>query len=159
MTISASLPGAARHGSGAATTRLWTAVADPGALSPLADLVCASAEEAAERARAALSHALRHDALVIVAPASDGLPVRIAASADLHERLASIDWSAIATAGAPYQKGVDRFAVPDVIAGLQVAGWAASSAGVEVLLLVLSAGRLEIGPAQEQAARLVTMLT
>jgi DNA-binding CsgD family transcriptional regulator/signal transduction histidine kinase len=128
-------------------------------LSALADLVCASTEETAERARAALAPILRHDALVIVAPSSDGLPVRIAGSAKLHERLAAIDWSGIAASGLPCEEGGRRSPVPDAIAGLRAAGWVASSGGVGVLLVVLATEKLELGPVQERTARLVAMLT
>jgi DNA-binding CsgD family transcriptional regulator/signal transduction histidine kinase len=127
-------------------------------LPALADLVCASTEQMAERARVALAPALSHDALVIVAPAADGLPVRIAANGELQERLAAIDWlSIMATAGTVTQ-GARRFAVPDAIAGLRAAGWVASSAGVEVAVIITAAHKLEIGPAEEKAACLIAML-
>lgn len=112
----------------------------------------------ADRARAALAPVLRHDGVVIVAPSADGLPVRIAAPADLHERLAAIDWLGIAASGRPYEEGVHRFSVPDAIAGLRAAGWIASSAGHAVLLVVVAGEKLEMGPAQEGAAQLVAML-
>src|ERR1700760_1648656 len=113
----------------------WPLHRDPVPLPALADLVCASTEEMAERARTALAPVLPHQALVIVAPGSDGLPVRIAAPPELKERLAAIDWSKIAAAQS-YDEGVRRVPVPDAIAGLRAAGWSASSAGVGVVLVV-----------------------
>jgi DNA-binding CsgD family transcriptional regulator len=127
-------------------------------LPALADLVCASTEETAERARAALAPVLRHDALVIVAPSADGLPVRIAAPPELLERLAVIDWPGIAASGQPYEEGARRVSVPDAIAGLRAAGWVASTAGIGVLFVVVADQKLEIGPVQDQAARLVAMM-
>ena len=62
------------------------------ALPRLADLVCASTDQMADRARAALAPVLPHQALVIVTPHADGLPVRIAAPSELRERLGAIDW-------------------------------------------------------------------
>jgi DNA-binding CsgD family transcriptional regulator/signal transduction histidine kinase len=143
-----------------------TAIGQPGAQPPrsepslaaLADVVCASTDEMADRARTALAPILAHDALVIVAPAADGLPVRIAASHELQERLGAIDWLAIAGSALPRDDGAFRAAVPDAVAHLRAAGWVASSAGVGVVLIVAAQHRLEIGPAQESAARLVAML-
>jgi DNA-binding CsgD family transcriptional regulator/signal transduction histidine kinase len=131
---------------------------DPDALPALADLVCASTEQMADRARAALGSMLAHHALVIVTPNADGLPVRIAAPAELQERLAAIDWLSIMAAGLPCEDGARRFPVPDAIAGLAAAGWVASSAGVVVAVIVAAAHRLEIASAQDQVARLVAML-
>jgi DNA-binding CsgD family transcriptional regulator/signal transduction histidine kinase len=144
--VNASLPG------------VWPVDGHTDVLPMLSDLVCASTEETAERARAALSPVLRHDALVIVAPSADGLPVRIAAPHELQERLATIDWPAIAASAQPYEEGARRFSVPDVIAGLRAAGWVASTAGTGLLVVVVANERLEIGPEQDQAARLVAML-
>jgi DNA-binding CsgD family transcriptional regulator/signal transduction histidine kinase len=128
------------------------------ALPALADLVCASTEEMADRARTVLAPTLPHHALVIVAPSADGLPVRIAAPAELQERLAAIDWTGIAAAGQPYEEGASRVTVPDLIAGLRAAGWVASSAGIGVMLIVAADQKLEIGPTQDRAARLVATL-
>jgi DNA-binding CsgD family transcriptional regulator len=135
----------------------WPLHRDPFPLPALADLVCASTEEMAERARTALAPVLSHQALVIVAPGADGLPVRIAAPPELKERLAAIDWSKIAAAQS-YDEGVRRVPVPDAIAGLRAAGWSASSAGVGVMLVVASDQRLELGPEQDTVARTVAML-
>ena len=128
------------------------------ALPSLADLVCASTEQMADRARAALAAALPHDALVIVAPSADGLPVRIAAGGELQERLAAIDWLSIAGTAGTDEPGVHRLTVPDAIAGLRAAGWVASSGGVRVALIIAANHKLEIGPAEERAASLVAML-
>ena len=128
------------------------------ALPSLADLVCASTEQMADRARAALTAALPHDALVIVAPSADGLPVRIAAGGELQERLAAIDWLSIAGTAGTDEPGVHRLTVPDAIAGLRAAGWVASSGGVRVALIIAANHKLEIGPAEERAASLIAML-
>ncbi|HEY2317317.1 MAG TPA: LuxR C-terminal-related transcriptional regulator [Solirubrobacteraceae bacterium] len=127
-------------------------------LPALADLVCASTEQMAERARAALALAVPHDALVIVAPSADGLPVRIAASGELQERLAAIDWLSIVATATTGRDGVRRFPAPDAIAGLRAAGWVAGSAGVEVALIITATHKLEIGPGEERAACLIAML-
>jgi DNA-binding CsgD family transcriptional regulator len=131
---------------------------DVEALPALADLVCASTEQMAERARAALAPVLPHDALVVVAPSADGLPVRIAAPGELQERLAAIDWLSIMATAATGEPGARRFAGPNVIAGLRAAGWVAASAGVEVAVIVTASHRLEIGPTEEKAACLIAML-
>jgi DNA-binding CsgD family transcriptional regulator len=128
------------------------------AVAALADLVCASTEEMAERARTALAPVLPHQAAIIVAPSADGLPVRIAAAPELQERLNGIDWLAIAATALPSEDGASRVVVPDAIAGLRTAGWAASSAGVGVVLIVAARQKLEIDPLQDRAARLVAML-
>jgi DNA-binding CsgD family transcriptional regulator len=112
----------------------------------------------AARAQAALAPILAHDALVIVAPGADGLPVRIAAPADLRERLAAIDWTAIAGATPPPGESALRVVVPDGVAGLRSAGWVASSAGVGVMMIVAGQRKLEIGPGEDLAARLVATL-
>jgi DNA-binding CsgD family transcriptional regulator len=101
---------------------------------------------------------LSHQALVLVAPANDSLPVRIAAPSQLRERLAAIDWLSIVKNAIPSDDGATRFVVPDAIAGLRAAGWVASAAGFGVALIVGAPHRLEIGPAQEEAARLVATL-
>jgi DNA-binding CsgD family transcriptional regulator/signal transduction histidine kinase len=128
------------------------------ALPPLADLVCASTDQMADRARAALAPVLPHQALVIVTPHADGLPVRIAAPSELHERLGAIDWLSIMATSQPVQEGARRFAVPDAIAGLRAAGWVASSDGIEVALIVASPQRFEIAPAEDRLAQLIAML-
>jgi DNA-binding CsgD family transcriptional regulator len=142
---------------GVISPETWPLDPDPAPLPALADLVCASTEEMAERARVALAPVLPHHALVIVAPSADGLPVRIAAPPELKERLAAIDWSKIA-ATQTYDEGVRRVPVPDAIAGLRAAGWSAGSAGIGVMLIVAADQRLDIGPKQDGAARTVAML-
>jgi DNA-binding CsgD family transcriptional regulator/signal transduction histidine kinase len=136
----------------------WPPHTDTDALPALADLVCASTEEMADRARQALAATLRHDALVIVAQSAHGLPVRIAAPGELHERLAAFDWSRITASELPDADGASRASVPDAIAGLSAACWVAKSAGFVALLVVLAEEKLEIGPSQELAARLVATL-
>jgi DNA-binding CsgD family transcriptional regulator len=142
----------------ATSPAVWPVSDDPGALAGLADLVCASTEEMAIRARAVLAPVLSHQTLVIVAPGADGLPVRIAAPDELRERWGAIDWMGIAAAALPFGEGAFRMVVPDAIAGLHAAGWAASSAGVGVALIVGAQHKLEIGPTQDSAACLVAML-
>jgi DNA-binding CsgD family transcriptional regulator/signal transduction histidine kinase len=145
-------PVAAAHSPGLLALR------DPVDLTALAELVAATTAQVAERARGALAPVLAHQALVIVDPANDSLPVRIAAPSELRERLAAIDWSGIVGSAIPSEDGASRFVVPDAIAGLRAAGWVASSAGFGVALIIGAPHRLEIGPAQEQAARLVATL-
>jgi DNA-binding CsgD family transcriptional regulator/signal transduction histidine kinase len=132
--------------------------ADAVALSALADLVCASTDQMADRARIALAPRMPHQALVIVTPHADGLPVRIAAPSELQERLAAIDWLSIMAAAQPVPEGATRFIVPDAIAGLRAAGWVAGSDGIEVALIVASTQRLEISAAQDWLARLIAIL-
>src|ERR1700760_1177376 len=127
-------------------------------LAPLADLVCASTEQMADRARTALAPGLPHQALVIVTPSADGLPVRIAAPAEYQERLAAIDWLTIMASGRPSEGGARRLSVPDAIAGLRAAGWIASSGGVEVALIVAGTHKLEIGPEEDRLAQLIATL-
>ena len=127
-------------------------------LVPLADLVTAPTDELAESARAALGQVLAHRALVLVAPASAGLPVQIAAPSELRDRLAAIDWSTIVGNSIPSEDGAARFAVPDGIAGLRAAGWVASVAGSGLALIVGADYKLEIDDAQDWAAQQVATL-
>ena len=141
-----------------AETRATPAGGEPDTLAALADLVCASTDETAECARAALAPVLPHHATIIVAPSADGLPVRIAAPSGWHERFNGIDWLGIAATALPVEEGATRVVVPDAIAGLRAAGWAASSAGEGIVLIVAAQHKLAIGPLQERTARLVAML-
>jgi DNA-binding NarL/FixJ family response regulator len=161
MSVQVSPPAEGSHDSAIAAVSpdVWPAGGVPDQLPALADLVCASTEETADRARAALAPVLPHDALVVVSPSVDGLPVRIAAPSELRERLAAIDWSGIAASEQPFEEGARRCSIPAAIAGLRSVGWVASSGGATVLLVVAADQRLEIGPAQERAARLVAMAT
>jgi DNA-binding CsgD family transcriptional regulator len=127
-------------------------------LVALADLVTAPTDELAESARAVLAPVLPHRALVLVSPGASGMPVRISAPSELRERLAQIDWLGIAANAIPAHDGAARAAVPDGIAGLRAAGWAASSAGSGVVLIVGAEHRLEIDAAQDWAARQVATL-
>ena len=124
----------------------------------LADLVCASSEEMAGRAHAALAPVLPHQALIIVAPGADGLPVRITGPSELQERLGAIDWLSIAATAQPSHDGVVGMKLPDAIAGLRPVGWVATSAGIGVALIVAAPHKLELDPAQERAAHMVAML-
>jgi DNA-binding CsgD family transcriptional regulator/signal transduction histidine kinase len=134
------------------------ATSDTVDLAALADLVTAPTDELAESARAVLAPVLPHRALVLVSPAASGMPVRISAPNELRERLAAIDWLGIAASAIPSDDGASRVAVPDGIAGLRAAGWAASSAGSGVVLIVGAEHRLEIDVAQDWAARQVATL-
>jgi DNA-binding CsgD family transcriptional regulator/signal transduction histidine kinase len=134
------------------------ATSDTVDLAALADLVTAPTDELAESARAVLAPVLPHRALVLVSPAASGMPVRISAPHELRERLAAIDWLGIAASAIPSDDGASRVAVPDGIAGLRAAGWAASSAGSGVVLIVGAEHRLEIDAAQDWAARQVATL-
>ena len=134
------------------------ATGDPLDLVPLADLVTAPTDELAECARAALGQVLAHQALVLVAPSSAGLPVQIAAPSELRDRLAAIDWSTIVGNAIPSEDGAARFGVPDAIAGLRAVGWVASVAGSGLALIVGADHRLEIDDAQDWAARQLTTL-
>jgi DNA-binding CsgD family transcriptional regulator len=115
-------------------------------------------EELAERARAALAPVLSHQALVIVAPSAESLPVRIAAPSELERRLAAIDWFSVVAGAIASEDGAARVMVPDAIAGLRPAAWAARSSGFSIVLIVAAQHPLEIGPAQDWAARLVATL-
>src|SRR3954469_2400620 len=78
---------------------------DPGAL---ADIVAAAGPDVAERAKAALTPLLAHDALVLVTPASPGFPVQIAASRGLREGLAAIAWTRLVESGTVAEGSVAR---------------------------------------------------
>jgi DNA-binding CsgD family transcriptional regulator len=101
---------------------------------------------------------LPHQALVIVAPSAESLPIRIAAPSELRRRLAAIDWLSIVGGAIPPDDGATRIPVPDAIAGLRPAGWVASSGGLGLALIVASQHNLEIGPAEDWTARLVATL-
>jgi DNA-binding CsgD family transcriptional regulator len=101
---------------------------------------------------------LSHQALVIVAPSAESLPVRIAAPSELQRRLGAIDWFSLVAGAIKSDDGAARVAVPDAIAGLRPAGWVASSGGFGVALIVGAQHHLEIGPAEDWTARLVATL-
>jgi DNA-binding CsgD family transcriptional regulator/anti-sigma regulatory factor (Ser/Thr protein kinase) len=132
--------------------------AESDTLAALADMVCASTEEMAERLRTALTPVLPHQATILITPTAEVLPVRIAAPAPLQERLAEIDWLGIAATALRTHEGATRALLPDVIAGMRAVGWTAGSAGTGVLLIIAAQHKVEIGPAQERTARLATML-
>jgi DNA-binding CsgD family transcriptional regulator/signal transduction histidine kinase len=129
-------------------------------LEAIADLVAASGDEMADQARAALEPVLAHDALVLVTPSSPGFPVRIAASRGLRERLAGVAWDTLVgepDATAPAD-GAVRMILPDLIGGLRVVGFVASSGGSTVALVLGAHGPFVLGPAQERAAIEIAML-
>jgi DNA-binding CsgD family transcriptional regulator/signal transduction histidine kinase len=142
----------------AAPSVAWEPDGDTRQLAALAGLVTASNEELAQRARAAITPVLPHQALVIVAPASHGLPVQIAAPSELQQRLAAIDWLTIVANAIPSEEGACRVTVPDAVAGLRAAGWGATSGGSRVALIVAAQHKLEIGAEQDWTARLVATL-
>jgi DNA-binding CsgD family transcriptional regulator len=128
---------------------------DPGAL---ADLVAASGVDVAARAREALAPLLAHDALVLVTPSSTALPVRVAGHRALRERLAATDWRRTVEGAAAADGTAARLKLPPNEGALALAGWAATSGGVTVSLVIVARGRLEVGPLAEGAAVLVAML-
>jgi DNA-binding CsgD family transcriptional regulator len=128
-------------------------------LSAIADLVCASAAETAERARAVLTPVLAHEATIILVPGANELPVRIAGGAEWLQRLGKIDWLAAVGRMPLAAEGASRLAVPDVIAGMHATAWAGVSDETAVVLIVAARQRLTIDPTQEQLARLVAVLT
>ncbi|HUE25592.1 MAG TPA: LuxR C-terminal-related transcriptional regulator [Solirubrobacteraceae bacterium] len=143
----AATPWVGSHASGDATL-----------LAAVAELATATTEELAERARSALAPVLPHQALVILAPNAESLPVRIAAPDELRQRLAAIDWTGLIGGEIAAEDGASRIAVPDAIAGLRPGAWVAGSGGSGIALIVGSQHHLEIGPAQEWIARLVATL-
>ena len=128
---------------------------DPGAL---ADLIAASGDDVAARARAALAPLLPHDALVLVTPASPGFPVQIAAPRGLREGLSAIEWDRMVDGDTAEEGTAARLVLSKLSSGLDVAGWVATTGRLSVSLVVAANGRLEIGPAAERAAMLVAML-
>ena len=139
MTSPATLPVNGRYDRGPELVSIGsTAVAplpasdlggDTALLAAVADLATSTTEELAERARAAIGTVLSHQALVIVAPEAESLPVRIAAPSELRRRLAAIDWISLVGETIPSEDGATRAIVPDAIAGLRPTGWVASSGG------------------------------
>jgi DNA-binding CsgD family transcriptional regulator len=129
-------------------------------LATMADLVAAAGDQVAERARDALDPVLGHDALVLVTPRSPGFPVQIAASRGLRERLAGVAWDALVAQphGEVPENGAVRLRLPDVIGGLRVVGWMASSGGSTVALILGASGPFAVQPEQERAAAEVAML-
>jgi DNA-binding CsgD family transcriptional regulator len=128
---------------------------DPGAL---ADLIAAAGVDVAARARTALTSLLPHDALVLVTPASAGFPVQIAAPRGLREGLPAIDWRRMVDGGAAAEGSAARLSLAELEGGLDLAGWVATSGRLSVSLVVVARGALEIDPAAERAAMLITML-
>ena len=131
---------------------------DASLLTGVAELASATTEELADRARAAIAPVLPHQALVIVAPGAESLPVRIAAPDELRQRLAAIHWPSLIAGEIATEDGAVRVTVPDAVAGLRPAAWVASSSGSGIALIVGSQHHLEIGPAQDWIARLVATL-
>jgi DNA-binding CsgD family transcriptional regulator/signal transduction histidine kinase len=124
----------------------------------LADLVAATGFEVAERAQAALAPVLPHDALVLVTPGAPGIPVQIAAPAELRERLAAFDWPALVEDELPGVSGAARLVLPDVSGGLRLAGWIAGTPTSKVAITLGAKGPLPIGPAQERAVIQIAMI-
>jgi DNA-binding CsgD family transcriptional regulator len=131
---------------------------DQALLAAVAELVSSTTEERAERARVVIAPVLSHDALVLVAPSAESLPVRIAAAIELRRALAAIDWFALAAGAIRPGDGAARVMISDTIAGLRPAAWVASSGGFGVALIVVAKHDLEIGPNQDWTARLVATL-
>jgi DNA-binding CsgD family transcriptional regulator len=127
-------------------------------MNALAELATSTTEELADRARAAIAPGLSHQALVIVAPGAESLPVRIAAPEELRRRLAAIDWSSLLAGKIATDDRAARVAVPDAIAGLRPVAWVAASHGRGIALIMGSQHHMEIGPDQDWIARLVATL-
>ncbi|HEY6758716.1 MAG TPA: helix-turn-helix transcriptional regulator [Baekduia sp.] len=127
-------------------------------LAALADLVAAPDVDVAARARAALSPLLPHDALVLVTPASAGLPVQIAAPPGQQKGLASIDWRRAAEQGATPDGAVTRIKLADIAGNLTLVGWRATLGAHTASLILAARGRLNVDAAAERAAMLVAML-
>jgi DNA-binding CsgD family transcriptional regulator len=127
-------------------------------LGALADLATTSSADVAKLARAALTPALPHDALILVTSRAPALPVQIASPRSLQERLAPIDWCRITDTRAPAEGTATRLPLADTLAGLKVAAWCAQSGPVTVKLVVAAHERLDIEPAAERAAMLICML-
>jgi DNA-binding CsgD family transcriptional regulator len=129
------------------------------AAGPLADLATAATASVAEKARAALTPVLPHDALILVTPASAGAPVQIAAAPTLRAPLAAIEWSRIVADARVAREGTtERVLVPDIVDGLITTAWSATTGGCTVWLVIGARNRLEISPAEAQAASLVAIL-
>jgi DNA-binding CsgD family transcriptional regulator/signal transduction histidine kinase len=141
-----------------ASVPVFDAGVDTGLLVALAQLATSTAEELAERARGVVAQVLAHQALVIVAPDAESLPVRIAAPSELQKRLAAIDWFSLVAGVMRSEDGAARVRVPDTIAGLRPVGWVACSGGFGVALIGAAQHSLEIDPVQDWVARLVAML-
>ena len=118
----------------------------------MADLATAPADAVAERARKALLPVLPHTALALVTPESATFPVQIAAPRGARQQLLGIDWTRAAGGEPPAEGSAARLALPDVLGGLRVAGWAANSSGFTAALIVGDHLRMSITPAQERAA-------
>jgi DNA-binding CsgD family transcriptional regulator/signal transduction histidine kinase len=131
---------------------------DGGLLVGLAELVSGAGEELAERARGVLGQVWAHQALVIVVPEAESLPVRIAASGELQRRLAAVDWLGVVSGVMRSQVGAARVRVPDTVAGLRPVGWVARWGGVGVALIAAGQHGVEVDPVQDWVARLVAML-
>src|SRR5262245_49025886 len=127
---------------------------DPGALG---DLVACAGGDVADKARAALTPLLPHDALILVTPASPGFPVQISAPRGLREGLAAIEWMRMVDGTAPDGTAA-RLPLTKLDLGLDVAGWVATSGRLTISMIIATSGRLELGPASEHAAMLIASL-
>ena len=130
----------------------------PLSLSALAELVASPGAEVAERARAALSSLLAHDALILVTPISSGFPVKIAASRGLRDGLTAVEWFRLVEGAATAPGTVARLQLPSLDSDLQLTGWIAATGGLSLSLIVAAHGRLEISEEAERAAMTITML-
>jgi DNA-binding CsgD family transcriptional regulator len=101
---------------------------------------------------------LAHDVLVLVATRAPALPVRVAASRGLRERLAAVEWPRVIDAAPPAEGSAARIVVPAIAPGLELTGWMATHGPVTISLLIGAQGRLELDDASERAAVAVAML-
>jgi DNA-binding NarL/FixJ family response regulator len=118
----------------------------------MADLVTSPADAVAERARKALLPVLPHSALVLVTPRSPTFPVQIAAPRGARQGLLGIDWTELVDCELGPDTAAGRLELPDVLGGLRVAGWVATSHGFTAALIVGDHVRMSITPDQERAA-------
>jgi DNA-binding CsgD family transcriptional regulator len=97
-------------------------------------------------------------ALVVVAPDAESLPVRISAPGELHRRLAAVDWFGVVSGVMRSEDGVGRVRVPDTVAGLRPVGWAACVGGSGVAVIGFAQHGGGVDGVQDWVARLVAML-
>ncbi|HWE12582.1 MAG TPA: LuxR C-terminal-related transcriptional regulator [Solirubrobacteraceae bacterium] len=112
----------------------------------------------AERARVVLGQVWAHQALVLVVPEAESLPVRIAASGELQRRLAAVDWLGVVAGVMRSSEGAARVRVADTVAGFRPVGWVACWGGVGVALIAAGQHGVELDPVQDWVGRLVAML-
>jgi DNA-binding CsgD family transcriptional regulator len=124
----------------------------------LAALAGAPRAELADRARAALQPVIPHDALVLLTPEAGASSVQVSAPVTLRARLAEVPWWSFLASDQPAHGETRALELPDVVAGLRVGGWTASSDGCDAALVLGSARPLSFGPAARRALSQVALL-